>query len=254
MIDSHAHIWFEHFDEDRDLVLERARNSGVRHMIIVGIDLASSKAAAELTQLHDDLHPTAGFHPDGVEQKNEDDWKELERLLAGGQFVAVGETGLDHYWNKSSHESQEAGFLRHLALGKQHDLPVIIHCRDAMEPMLQLLESRAEPVRGVMHCFSGDIEDMNRCLDLGLDISFAGPLSYPRARELRAACAAAPSDRIHVETDCPFLPPQPHRGKRNEPAMMVSLLKTMAKVRNSSLDECDRLTEENSMRLFRLNQ
>jgi len=252
MIDSHAHLFFDRFDEDRKDVFERARAAGVEHFVVVGIDLDTSESARELAALHPDVSPTAGIHPNDLNNVNEETWEALDSLLAGGDFVAVGETGLDYHWDRCTPEMQFDGLARHLDLARKHDLPVVIHCRDAWADLLDFLEANAAGSRGVMHCFSGNIADAQRSLALGFDISFAGPLTYPGSRELREAFLAVPEDRFHMETDCPFLPPQGHRGERNEPCLLEVLSEAMAEIRGIPVEDVRLMATRNSRRLFGL--
>ncbi|MCA9321675.1 MAG: TatD family hydrolase, partial [Planctomycetes bacterium] len=226
--------------------------AGVEHFVCVGIDLATSRAALELADGEADVAATAGVHPCDTQEVSASDWDELEILLASGRFCAVGETGLDFYWDRATPETQIAALDRHLDWSEQFQLPLVIHCRDAMAALLAHFETRGRPLNGVMHCFAGDRNDAQRCLELGLDISFAGPLSYPRSKELREVAQMVPDDRYHIETDCPFLPPQKHRGKRNEPAYMAELIELLASLRTVSEDLVRSQTVANSRRLFRL--
>ncbi len=251
MIDSHTHLYWERFDDDREAVIDRARAAGVEAMIVIGVDLASSRAARDLAAANPGMRATAGFHPNDLEGIDEDDWRELDAMLAGGDLVAVGETGLDYYWKKPVTPQFEA-LHRHFELAERHDLPLVIHTRDSMDDFLDEFERSDRALRGVLHCFSGTPEQMHRGIELGLDVSFAGPLTYKKSDAIRQACIEAPADRIHVETDCPFLPPQNHRGKRNEPAYVGEVLARLAELRGLSIAEADRLTTANSRRLFAL--
>ncbi|MEE9392438.1 MAG: TatD family hydrolase [Planctomycetota bacterium] len=250
MIDSHAHLYFDRFDDDRNAVFDRACAEGVEAFVVVGCDLASSRAAIKLASLRADVYPTAGFHPTDIGDLQEQDWDALEALLAEGECVAVGETGLDYYWDRTTPKDQRAALLRQIDLALRHDLPLVVHCRDAWDALLEILEAHSEIPAGVMHCFSGDLAAMERSLALGFDISFAGPLTYKKNEGLRECCRLAPADRIHVETDCPFLPPQAWRGKRNEPAYLSATLQKLAEVRGLSLAEADAATTSNTRRLF----
>lgn len=245
IIDSHCHLQAEQFTNDRDAVLASACAAGVEVVIDVGIDLGTSRSALELSRTHrrrqqpatrgPRVHATAGLHPNEC-QNHERDWAELAALCADENIVAVGETGLDLYWDRVALATQLASLERHLDLAAQLGKPVVLHCRDAFPELFEYLAARA-PVRGVLHCFTGDAGDARRCLDLGLHVSFAGPIGYPRNEALRAAARMVPRDRLLVETDAPYLPPQSRRGGRNEPAFVVETLAALAQCRNEPFEE-----------------
>lgn len=253
MIDSHSHLFFDRFDDDRDEALARAADVGVEAHIMVGIDVDSSYQALSMAKAYPTVHATAGIHPNGAAETSEDEWSQIEQMLASGEFVAVGETGLDFFRDRTPRDKQEKALSRQIEMARRYNLPLIIHCRDAQDALLDQLEAEAKGVAGVMHCFSGGLDDLARALSIGFDISFAGPLTYPRNEELRLACAETPIDRIHIETDCPFLPPQGKRGKRNEPAFMTALLKTVAECVGMTVAEMNRITALNTRRLFSLD-
>jgi len=250
MIDSHCHIYFDSFDEDREDAFTRGRDAGVEHFVVVGIDVATSERARSLRGSRPDVTATAGIHPNDSGAAGEEDWARLEELLATGDFGAVGETGLDYYRDRTPKTVQQEALRRHFDLARRFELPVVIHCRDAWSDLLDLVESEASGLGGVMHCFSGGTRELERSLVAGFDVSFAGPLTYPRSEELREACRQAPIDRLHVETDCPFLPPQGHRGQRNEPAFMRLVVDRIAALHDLDPAAVEAATAANSRRLF----
>jgi TatD DNase family protein len=191
---------------------------------------------------------SAGLHPNDS-SRLEGEWQAIAELARAPGCAAIGETGLDCYRDRTPLPQQERSLRAHLQLARDLDLPVILHCRDAFAPLLAVLRDEP-PVRGVMHCFSGTMADARDALDLGLHLSFAGPLTYPKNDALRAIAAWAPADRIVVETDAPFLPPQKRRGQRNEPAFLVETLATLASVRGVSLADAAALTFANATALF----
>ncbi|MEO6593761.1 MAG: TatD family hydrolase, partial [Planctomycetota bacterium] len=225
----------------------RAQAATVTHLLVVGIDAPSSRAARELTRLPG-VRWSAGLHPNDATRLDAE-WAEIEALARDPDCTAIGETGMDCYRDRTPLAQQEVSLRRHLALARELDLPVIFHCRDAFAPMFAVLHDEP-PVRGVMHCFSGSLDEARTALDLGFLLSFAGPLTYPKNDALRAIAKWAPQDRIVVETDAPFLPPQKHRGKRNEPAFVVQTLQTLADVRGLSLAATAEVTFGNAMSLF----
>ena len=251
LFDTHAHLHFPGFDEDRDAVLARARAAGVRRMVTIGTDGETSRAALALADRHPDVWATAGVHPHDAAESDEAAQAEVERIAAERRVVAIGEIGLDFFRNLSPPETQERVLRRVLALARRLRKPVVLHCRDAHAEILALLgEERVAEVGGIMHCFSGDVAIARRCLDLGLLISLAGPVTYPNARALPDVARFVPGDRLVLETDCPFLPPQGYRGKRNEPAYLTITAARVAELRGEPLDDLAARTTANACRLF----
>lgn len=244
--DTHCHIGLDGKVAPED-DHSRAVAASVGALLVVGIDAPTSQAARELARLPG-VRWSAGLHPNDS-TKFDEEWPIIEALAREKTCTAIGETGLDCFRDRTPLDQQEHSLRAHLALSRELDLPVIFHCRDAFEPLFRVLNDE-EPVRGVMHCFSGGIDEAKKSLDLGLYLSFAGPLTYPKNNVLREACAFTPSDRILVETDAPFLPPQSRRGRRNEPALVIETLTRLAEVRGLSLEDAAAVTYENAIRLF----
>ncbi len=249
--DSHAHLYWKSFDEDRPAVLARARAAGVTRMIVVGTDVASSRAAFELCADEPELFPTAGIHPHDASASGPAERAAIEELCARPECVAVGETGLDWFKNFSPRAEQLESFLWQLDLARRLAKPVVIHCRDAHEDTVRCL-TQFPGVRGVMHCYSMGPEELAPYLEAGLCISFSGVVTYPKNDANRAAAARVPRERLLIETDCPYLAPQGQRGKRNEPAFLVPVLEELARVRGESAAELARATSANAARLFAL--
>ncbi len=254
MIDSHTHLYWKKFDDDRAQVLARARAAGVEALLVIGIDVKTCQQAIELAESDPTIFATAGFHPCDLKDITEDDWNALDGFLKHKSVVAVGETGLDYYWETDSIATQKEALERHFALARKHDLPLVIHTRDSIDDFLRILGDEAPGLRGVMHCFSGDVGQMEETIALGFDVSFAGPLTYKKSAALREACQAVPEDRFHIETDSPFLPPQSKRGKRNEPALVKEVAEKVAELRGWTLTETMQRTATNTRRLFDLPQ
>lgn len=225
----------------------RAVAAGVTGMLVVGIDAKTSAEARALARLPG-VRWSAGLHPNDS-TRFDAEWAELQALAKSPGCAAIGETGLDCFRDRTPLPQQERSLRAHLQLARDLDLPVILHCRDAFAPLFAVLRD-APKVRGVMHCFSGGIDEARQALDLGMHLSFAGPLTYPKNDALRQAAAFAPADRIVVETDAPFLPPQRRRGQRNEPAYVVETLATLATVRGVPLEQAAALTFANAEALF----
>jgi TatD DNase family protein len=250
--DTHAHVFYDRFDADREAVLERARAAGVTRMVLVGTDVESSRQCFELAARHPGvLYPTAGIHPHDASRSDEAARAEIESLCRRPDCVAVGETGIDHYRHLSPRDAQLDNFRWHLRLARELDKPVIVHCREAHEDTLELLRER-RGVRGVMHCYTYGERELPPYLELGLHISFSGVVTYPKNELNRAAARAVPLDRLLVETDCPYLAPQSKRGSRNEPALVREVLETLATVRGEGFDQLARATSDNAARLFGL--
>lgn len=257
-VDSHAHLYFDRFDEDRSEVLARAREAGFVHVINVGIDVATSEAAIQLALENPGFcYASAGLHPNDTAHEPDELASilgQLEKLIEQHRDVvcAYGEIGLDYYWDHSPPEKQAVAFRAQLDLAEKHDLPVIIHCRDAMADTLPIVEEYGSRTRGVFHCFSGNAEEAKRSVELGWHVSFAGNVTFPKAPELREAAAVVPPDRLLLETDAPFLSPQAVRGQRNEPVHSLHTLEVLAETIGMSPEDLGAQTTANSCRLFRL--
>lgn len=253
LFDTHCHIYYDDFDADRDDILTRAKAAGVDKMLCVGVNLEISKTCLEYAEKYPQVYASAGVHPTEAHKATEEDFEHIEKLLHHPKVIAIGEVGLDFYHKDAPKESQEKVFIRFLEMQKRVDKPLILHCRDAFPELIQLLRDfGGAPYRGIFHCFSGDAAIMKECLELGFHISFAGPLTYKKNDALRKACHLCPADRVLIETDCPYLPPQTMRGKRNEPAMMVETAKVAAEARGEKFEFFARQSTENALKLFRL--
>src|SRR5262245_35980557 len=251
MIDSHCHLEFADFEADRAAVLTRARQAGVTAFVSIGSgrDLASAREAVALAGAEADVFAAVGVHPHDVARMTEADWTELDTLARAPRVVGVGETGLDYYYDHSPRPAQQQAYRRFVALGRAVRRPIVSHVRDAHEDAAAILRAEgAAAVGGVIHCFTGGVEDARRYLDLGHHLSFSGILTFKNAGEVRAAAAFAPLDRLLVETDAPYLAPVPHRGKRNEPAFIVETLRALAAIRGAAIEELDAATTNNTRR------
>jgi TatD DNase family protein len=256
MIDSHCHLDTEKFAPDLPEVLARARAAGVTAMICIGSgsDVASARSSVALAGRETDVYASIGVHPHDVAHMGEDDWAALGELARAPRVVGIGETGLDYHYDYSPREAQQAAFRRFVALARESRRPVISHVRDAHADAAAILrDERAAEVGGVIHCFTGGVEDARAYLDLGHHLSFSGILTFKNADDIRAAARFAPADRVLVETDAPYLAPIPHRGQRNEPAYVAHTLAALAELRGVSLAELDSVTAENTRRLFALD-
>jgi TatD DNase family protein len=255
LIDTHAHLDSEQLAADLPEVLARARAAGVVQVIAVGITAESSARCVRLAAGHAGVFATAGIHPNEITQAGPLDWEAVVRLLGEPGVVGAGETGLDRYWDKTPFPIQEEWFIRHLEAARERDLPVVIHCRDAEADVLRVLRQvhdRHGPIRGVMHSFVGSAQTAEACLAMGLDVSFAGMLTYKNAASVREVARLVPPDRVMVETDCPYLAPVPLRGKRNEPANVAHTAACLAGVYGIGVEALAEQTTRNARRLFRL--
>jgi len=254
LFDTHAHLHFPEFDADRAEMLARARQAGVTRMLTIGTEVPTSRAAVALAESEPDVWASVGVHPHDAAEADADVLTEIERLAGGPRVVAVGEIGLDFFRNLSPREAQERVFRYCVGLARRVRKPVVVHCRDAHAEVLAILaEERVSEAGGIMHCFSGDVAIARRCLDLGLLISLAGPVTYPNARALPEVARFVPADRLVIETDCPFLPPQGYRGKRNEPAHLALTAARVAELRGEPLEDFARRASDNARRLLRID-
>jgi TatD DNase family protein len=255
LIDTHAHLDDEQFQNDLPAVLDRAVAAGVEQVVTIATSAASSKAAIALQNSYPRLVATVGIQPNTIAQSGPGDWDEVVRLVESPSVHGVGETGLDRYWDYTPFAQQEDFFARHLALARQVGLPVVIHCRQAEADVLRVLREDYErhgPVRGVMHSFTGDRATAEACLALGLHISFAGMLTYKNAQALREVAARIPLERLLVETDSPYLAPVPVRGRRNEPAFVAHTAASLAGLHGLSVAILAEHTTRNAKALFKL--
>ena len=256
LVDTHAHLDDERFASDREAMMARAAEAGVTRMIAVATTAATSRACIDLASRSPMLWATVGIHPNNISKEPTGAWDEVAALKGEHKVVALGETGLDRHWQSTEFDVQEDYFARHLALSRKTGLPVVIHCREAEADVERMLRADFDvkgPIRGVMHSFCGTAEFAQACLDMGLFLSFAGMLTYKNAQPIREVAATVPDDRVLVETDCPYLAPVPHRGKRNEPAHIVHTAEWLANLRGVTIDILAEQTTANARRLFSLD-
>ncbi len=250
LIDSHAHLTFDRFDADRGAVLDRMTEAGVESAITIGTDVDSSEAALKLAESDARLFASAGIHPHQADDFDDARWAELEALWDRERVVAVGETGLDYYYDYSDRARQQALFRRHLEAAKRRAMPAVIHIRDAFDDAFRIMGEVG--AGGVVHCFTGGPAECERALALGFFISLSGIVTFKSAKALRAAVPLIPADRLLVETDAPFLAPTPHRGKRNEPAFVVRTAAEVATLRGQDYADICAASRANTIRLFGL--
>ena len=250
--DTHCHLYQIEDEGSLDEVMGRAASAGVSDMLTVGVDAVSSRRCLELARRWDEVHAGAAFHPS--EAKGwQDSWADaIDELLTAPEVVAVGETGLDLYWDDTYLDDQLRMLVRHIELAKKHDKALVLHTRESVNETLEALESHGVPNRTIFHCWSGPRGALDQALSLGAYISFAGNVSYKNAPELREAAAAVPADRLLVETDSPFLAPVPKRGRPNEPAFVVHVGEAVAAARGEEPEEVGHRTAINARAVFGL--
>ncbi|MCB9451933.1 MAG: TatD family hydrolase [Anaerolineaceae bacterium] len=259
LVDTHCHINFTSYNEDREAVIARAAEAGVTRIINPAIDIKSSQKIIPLAQANPGIYAAVGIHPNSTADFVPEMMAELETLAQEAKVVAIGEIGLDYYRDESPKAIQAEAFRAQLALAARLELPVIIHNREASEDVIEILEAWSQDLPeslkerpGVLHSFSAPESVAERALAAGFYIGITGPVTYKNADTLRHIAAAAPLDRLLVETDGPFLPPMPYRGKRNEPAYIPHIVERLAALKQISLEEMGQATTENAERLFRL--
>lgn len=252
MIDSHTHLEMEEFDKDRAEVIKRAESAGVEAMITVGTTVEECYKAVEIANTYECVYAAVGIHPHETKEINGKTYEYLRELCQSERVVAFGEIGLDFFRNLSPREIQLRRFLEQLELASELDLPVIIHDRDAHSQVLEILRKWKGKRGGVIHCFSGNVKMAEECVGLGFYISIAGPVTYAKKGKLREVVRSVPLDRLLIETDAPYLSPQPFRGRRNEPAFIGHTAREIAEIKEVPLEEVDRITSHNARLLFRL--
>ena len=254
LIDTHTHLDDVRFDDDREAMIQRGREAGIDTFITIGCDFATSRAAVQLADQYPFIYASVGVHPHEVRHIGDDGYDELRRLAQHRKVVAYGEIGLDYHYNHSPPKDQRERFREQVCLAKELRLPLVIHTREAQEDTIRILkEEQAADVGGVFHCFAGDAWLAKEAVDLGFYVSFSGIITFQNATALREIARSVPPDRLLTETDCPYLTPAPHRGKRNEPAYVSLVAQKLAELApGRSADDIGRLTSDNARRLFNL--
>lgn len=254
IIDTHAHYDDEAFDEDRDALLLSLREAGVGIAVNIGASLESSGRTAALAAKYPFLYGAVGVHPDSAAELDEAGMRELSRLSDGEKIVAVGEIGLDYYWDTAPREVQKYWFERQLALALEKDLPVVIHSREAVQDTLEIMrrtyQASEGKLRGVIHCFSGSAETAKEYTGMGFYIGVGGVVTFKNGKKLKEVVETIPLDKLVIETDCPYLAPVPYRGKRNDSTYLPFVIAEIARLRGISEEETERITEQNARALY----
>ena len=252
LIDSHSHLQFSQFDKDRDAVIENSLKNGIKYIINVGTNYEDSVKSIEIAEKYDAVYSSAGIHPHDSEKMSSSDFSAIVELLNKKKVVAVGEIGLDYYRNYSPKEIQIKVFIKFLNLAEEKNVPVIIHNRDATEDIENILINETKgDLKGVVHCFSGDIDFADKILDMGLYISFTGNITYRNFKNTDLI-KNIPIERILIETDCPYITPEPKRSQRNEPVNVCLVAEKIADIKGLPLEKVIKITYENTCRLFNI--
>lgn len=249
-IETHAHLYFDKFDDDREAVIQRAFDNGIEKIINIATDVESARKCIELAEQYKQLYAAVGMHPNDSAKLDDNRLAELRALSAHEKVVAIGEIGLDFYWDTCPVATQEKAFRTQIAMAKELEMPIVIHNRDAGRAILDVLKSEGtDGLAAVFHCFSEGIDIAREIVELGFHLSFTGNLTFKKS-ELPAVAAEIPLNRLMLETDCPFLSPEPRRGRRNEPAHVVYVAEKLAEIKGLALSEVAAATTANAEKFF----
>lgn len=255
LIDTHAHLDSSRFNKDRAEVIKNARVTGVSYIVNIGADLRSSRYSVKLAREYPFIFATVGIHPHDAIGLDANVLAELEKLAGEEKVVAIGEIGLDYYYDHSPRDIQRAAFIDQLVLAKKLNLPIVVHSREAEEDTMNILkEHYAGAGTGILHCFSGSLAMAREALDLGFYLAFGGVVTFKNAGGLLEVLREIPLDRILLETDCPYLTPVPHRGKRNEPAYLPYVAEKIAEIKGVAIEELAEITTANAIRVYNLGK
>lgn len=256
--DSHAHYNDEKFDEDRDKVISSVKAEGIAKLVCVGYDIESSTKAMEIAKKYDFIYTSCGISPNDIPQNEEELWKSINKIqefikFKNDKLVAIGEIGLDYYWNKENGNLQRQAFIEQIKIANRYDLPIIIHTREAVADTIDILKNKIKANNnGIFHCCPLNRELVKEALKLGFYISFAGPITFKSSKNANEIIGMCPLDRILIETDSPYLSPEPNRGKRNDSRNVKFIAQKIADVKQMKLDQIAKITYENAQRIFRI--
>ncbi len=246
--DSHVHLNSEQLSQDVDFFVQNALNNGVTNMVCVGYDLPSSRKAIEIAQAYDFIYAAVGISPNDCLNTTDEDLQEIDSMLNSDKVVALGEIGLDYYWDDVPRDKQQEVFAKQIQLAKKHNLPLVIHARDALRDTYDLL--KAGQHYGIMHCYSGSVEMAREFIKIGFYISLAGPVTFKNAKTPKEVAKNIDINHLLIETDCPYLTPHPFRGKLNEPANVVYIAKEIAMQKSMEIEDVARITTFNAKKVF----
>lgn len=254
LFDTHVHLNARQYRDDLEEVIERAHKAGVKYMVVVGFNQETIPLALEIAEKHENIYAAVGWHPVDAIDCTEEDLQWIEELASHPKVVALGEMGLDYHWDKSPKDVQKRVFKEQIALAKKLSMPIIIHNREATEDVLGILEEEnAKEVGGIMHCYSDSTEYVDRILAMDFHISLGGPVTFKNAKSPKEVAKVVPLDRLLIETDAPYLAPHPHRGKRNEPALVTLVAEEIAELKAISYDQLAKQTTANAKKLYGIN-
>ena len=259
LIDSHAHLDDEKFDNDREEIISKIKDAGIKNFITAGYSLGSSKKAVELAEKYDFIYATCGISPNDIPQDEDEVWKQISEIEGmvekqKNKIVAIGEIGLDYYWEKDEkmRELQRKAFIKQIELANKLNLPIVIHTREAIMDTLEILKQNPVDKKGVFHCCPQNRELIKEGLKLGFYISFAGPITFKNSKNANEMIELVPDDRLLIETDSPYLSPEPVRGRRNMPANVKYIAQKIAEVKNVPIENVAKMTFENTCRIFKI--
>lgn len=252
IFDTHAHYDDTQFDSDREELLTSMPGLGVTTIVNVSSTLKSCEKCVELARKYPYVYAAVGIHPDEVGSLNEETFAWMERLLDNEKVVAVGEIGLDYYWDNESHAVQKKWFVRQLELAGRHHLPIIIHSREAAADTMEIMKAHAQGLDGVIHCYSYSKEQAEEYIKMGFYIGIGGVLTFKNAKKLKEVAEVVPLEQIVLETDCPYLAPEPFRGKRNQSSYIRYVAEKLAEIKGITAEEVIAVTEENAKKMYRL--
>ena len=245
---THTHLNSEQLYSERDMYITNALNQKVSHMVVVGYDVESSKKAIQIAHEYPFIYAAVGISPNDCKDTTDEDLKIIEQLIQDPRAVALGEIGLDYYWDEAPRDKQKDIFIKQIEMAKRFNKPIVIHARDAYEDTYNILKESAH--RGIMHCYSGSYDMARRYVELGFAISLAGPVTFKNAKVPKEVATKIGIDHLMIETDCPYLAPHPFRGKLNEPANVVYIAQEVAKLKNMEIEDVARITAFNAKKMF----
>lgn len=258
LFDSHCHLNDEKFNEDRDDIIKKNYESGVTNTVTVGYDIESSKKAIDIAEKYKFIYATVGISPNDIPQNEKELWKQLEEIKeiakSSKKIVAIGEIGLDYYWNTDNKDIQKSAFEKQIELANELDLPIVIHTRDAVNDTIQILKDNYVKNKGIFHCCPQNRELIKEGIKCGFYISFAGPITFKSSKNAEEMINLVPNDKILIETDSPYLAPEPVRGTRNNPLNVQFIAKKIAESKGVSVEQIENITEENAKTVFKINK
>lgn len=256
IFDSHSHYNDQQFDHDREIVLQKIQKAGVQKLICAGYSLESSKQAINIANEHEYIYATAGISPNDIPQQEEELWKtlpQIKQLAQNKKVIAIGEIGLDYYWNKENKQLQQLAFKEQIKIANECNLPIVIHTREAIADTIDILKNQITVQnKGVFHCCPPNIELIHQALKLGFYISFAGPITFKNAKNSIEAIKTVPLEKMLIETDSPYLAPEPKRGTRNDSSNLIYMIKKISEIKNISEEQIAQTTYKNTKKIFNI--